>query len=238
MRQSERGNAIVLILIGVALFGALAMTFMRGSKQGQGNLSKQQTKLAAQEMMDYSTQIRNAIHKLLQKGCSENELNFYNTTYIFMNNNIASVNNPNAPSDKSCNVFDEAGGKIQPYLLSPNYQGDTGGGSLASISLMQVDIKGVGTTANDIIVIIPHIKRDICLAINESLGIPLVTGDVPPYTAVTWPAQFYGTIVASTQVGYDTSSSVVSGKQGFCIATGSAPSNLWGHMYYTVVLER
>ena len=50
-KNSQAGNAIIYILIAIALFAALAYVFMRGARTGQGNLTMNQAKLGAQEIV-------------------------------------------------------------------------------------------------------------------------------------------------------------------------------------------
>lgn len=107
MKSHQAGNAIVLILIAVFLFGALAAAFMRGGKTGQDSLSVGQAKLAAQEIMDYARSLTIAIDKLRRRGCSESQLNFASNGDPYHGNN-------DAPGTKECDIFQPEGGGITP----------------------------------------------------------------------------------------------------------------------------
>ncbi|PZO87665.1 MAG: hypothetical protein DI626_03470 [Micavibrio aeruginosavorus] len=107
-RQRQSGNAIVFILLGIALFAGLAHTFMRGSQQGQGDLSAHQTKLLATEYMGYGASIRKAIERLLNRGCSESELSFQSSNWP----DATWYQNNNSPVNNSCHIFHPDGGGI------------------------------------------------------------------------------------------------------------------------------
>lgn len=109
--RSENGSAIVYVFIGVALFGALMFAFTRGGSQNTSDLSAQQAKIVASEMLEYSRTVETAVNGLLNKGCSENELSFENTFE-------SGYANASAPINKSCHVFDPAGGRLK-YKYPP-----------------------------------------------------------------------------------------------------------------------
>ena len=105
LRTSESGNVFILILLGVFLFGALMYSFSRSANQGAGNLSKQQAKIAAQEILNYARLVEGAVDRVRRNGCSESEISFENDV-------VTGYTNPNAPTDKSCHIFDDEGGKV------------------------------------------------------------------------------------------------------------------------------
>jgi hypothetical protein len=101
--MNSKGSAVVFILLAVALFAAMIMFFTRSSNQGTGNLDTQKANIIANDVISYSHELQRTIDKLRQKGCSESELSFENTE-------ISGFTNSNSPSDKSCHIFDAAGG--------------------------------------------------------------------------------------------------------------------------------
>lgn len=115
--RSRSGNVVVYILVVIALFGALAYTFMRSSQTGQGSISSHQARLTAIEMIDQANRIERAVQKLLRNGCSEMELNFKHPSFP------ASpwLNNINARPDGDCDIYGPAGG-VQP-LFYPEVAG-------------------------------------------------------------------------------------------------------------------
>lgn len=169
--QRQSGNAIVFILLGIALFAGLAHTFMRGSQQGQGNLGSNQSRLAAQELLSFFSDIDRAVQKLRQRGCSENDISFANE---YDNATWAAVNDPGtAPPDKSCHVFDTAGaGMIFPapprtfqvpkeqVLVSPNNNENV------IVFRESRKIVNIGTAEEDMVFLIDFVDPGICAAYN------------------------------------------------------------------------
>ena len=180
-RNRQSGSAIIIILIAVALFAALMYTFMRGSQQGQGNLTAQQAKIAAQELINFFGVVERATNKLRAQGCSENDISFVNSgdTNGFNVHNVS----PSAPVDKTCHVFDQNGGKVNFNMDWKKYQ-------IASIAapntaqhgnlyfrMLTYSIVDVGTSANDYMVHFNFIKPEICDAYNRILGLTISTAN-------------------------------------------------------------
>jgi len=184
--KTQSGNAIFLILVAVALFGALAYTFMKGARSTSGNMSPQQAKIAAQDILDYAQTVENGVNKLRSKGCSEGDLNF--------NHSLppgAQETNPSAPADGSCDVFGPNGANISPptppsnwYVseamgtdwIGSNYYWYTG-----SESYQDIGTSCASASCGDLALNLWDITKDICDAINNQLGynfttIPVDTG--------------------------------------------------------------
>lgn len=169
----------MFILIGIALFGALVYTFMRGSQQGQGNLTSQQDYLKAQELVSFISNVDKAFTKLRSKGCSENDISF---AYTGANGAMgaSSRNHPaSAPADFSCHIFKPEGAGLVfnidpeqyqiPYDDIPaayQYQHDNIWFLFTTASNV-----GVGTSDNDLMMHFNYIKPGICIAYNKVLGL-------------------------------------------------------------------
>lgn len=194
MRRSDQsGNAIIMILIAVVLFGALAYTFMRGAKSGAGNLTAQQAKMSAQELQNFFSSIDRAVQKLRLKGCSENDISFAspNDTAAYVTDNDSAT----APPDKSCHVFDANGGGITMNLdvekyqvpinqISPAFQYQYG--QILFRRLLS-SVVGIETASNDYMVHLNFIKPEICNAYNSlvDLSLDLTVSDTGNITGDT-----------------------------------------------------
>lgn len=174
-KQTQQGNIFIIILIGVILFGALGYTFSRSASKGTGNLTKQQAKIAAQEILSYAQLLEGAVDRVRRKGCSENEISFEN-------NVVSGYTNPNAPIDKSCHVFDDNGGKVsyvRPQLtwLDSNQSGNsfynelfiTGRSCVSELGGGPPSCSDGGTNYAEIILAVTYLKKDICEHINTSV---------------------------------------------------------------------
>jgi len=109
IKRDERGNIFMIILLGVALFAALAMTVSRGMRgDSAARLSRHEATLAAAEVIDFASRVERGVARVLRKGCSESEVSFENDIvagYDF------------STRDK-CKVFHAAGGNIS-YSAPP-----------------------------------------------------------------------------------------------------------------------
>lgn len=173
MRPSERGNAVVFILLGIALFAGLAYTFTRGAKTGQGNLTAEQTRMLAQKIINNTTQIKRTTGKLLGRGCSENELDFYTDSGPF-------TDNPVAPADGRCDLFSQ-GAKFEPFT-----------GHITSITASgAVHVDGTKTDAGDLTYAFSTSNDALCREINRQLGIK-DAGEIPEDSSVLTEPSFIG----------------------------------------------
>lgn len=219
---AESGNAVLMILLGVALFGALSYTFMRGSQSGQGNLTSNQAKLAAQEILDYSQTIDRAVNKLLQKGCSEIELNFAG-----FSPNISS--NPNAPPDGHCDIFTSSGANVAYKLFPESYFNPRTAST--HLRIREPVLPGIGTTKSDLTLAIPFFSTEICMKINELVGVqnlptspPLIDGQ---------PGSNWVGIFNNVSTLNDLSGSIT-GKKAFC-SYGTMNATTANRYYYTFI---
>jgi len=160
---NQSGNVFVIILVGIALFGALGFTFSKSANKGTGNLTKQQAKIAAQDILNYASLMEGAVDRVRRNGCSETEISFENDV-------IDGYTNPNAPSDKSCHIFNSHGGKItyaepNSNWLNPNNNTEIGYSEFRFIA--ENTIFGLHDNTKDtLLLILPWIKKSICEEIN------------------------------------------------------------------------
>jgi len=240
--NAEAGNVFFLILAGVALFAALAFTFSNSGKKGTGNLSKNQARVAAQEILNYARLVESGVDRVRRNGCSESEISFENSV-------VAGYANADAPVDNSCHVFESDGGKTSYSAISQRYLN-------ASFSSYQSDsdrtwgewifggrntIPGVGTdcSANrckELLASIHFINRNICIEINKLLGIPLSSGEPPPENSSGPPGaivslKFTGSF-HTTASGVDNGNLV--GSQSACLRV-SVSSQDYYFFYHTLL---
>lgn len=185
------GNALFLILIAVALFAALSYAVTQ-SGRGGGNTAAEQAQLQAARVMNFAARVQQAVTRLrLINGCSETQLSFENS-----NAQTGSYANPGAPTDKSCNVFDPAGGGVAFEDLPGTPVNILPGGEwwTAQYSIFGgFEVYGQGTTgnrpaSNDLVLGAP-VSLDMCNAINKQLRIATMYVDSSPAYYAT---QFQG----------------------------------------------
>lgn len=228
----QSGNAVLLILLGVALFAALAYTFMRGSQQGQGNMSAQQAKIAAQEIRNSALNIDRAINKLVSRGCSQDQLSLSGTT----NRTTTHYINTWAPSDGSCNVFGSNGGGVSDASLS------TGKGQ-SSWEFGQNEAFEIkpGQWAYGIMALLPNISDQVCQAINNQTQNGWT--NIPTYNTRIWfrysPSLSLG-IRPAPNFGWQYCSNFVHSGGGSCgslegCLNATDPAHAGGKLYFRYV---
>lgn len=212
MTQSRAGNAMVYVLVGIMLFAALAYTFMRTGQSAGSNMSKQQAKLAAQEIVHFGNLMEQAVNKVRQKYCSETQINFRNSSegdYI----------NTNAPGEGYCDIFESTGGGMT-WQNPPAGSNDgttyryVGGPVLHTINGQNSSY----TSAHaDLVMYLFNINQTLCQTINETLGIPGVPVD-EGYVPLASTTKFVGDFLPQENITGLPGSSIPSP----CIATPGA----------------
>ncbi len=232
----ESGNVIWLILIAIALLGFLtAMITKSGSSVNQTG-SFEQNRVKAAALIRYGKSVQNAVTQMILNGVSENDLDFDAIN--------ASYNNANCP-DETCEVFNVAGGGI-PYKSAatiiniPNYSRDWEvviGNSLYGFGCDDNDI-----SCTELLMLASEISKDMCLAINNILGIDNPNGDAPRQQDITQGTHYTGSFstIATINVlgGTDATneSPQVFGKEAGCIYEFGSSQNKY-HFFQLLVVR-
>lgn len=177
---AQRGSALFLILIAVALFAALSYA-VTSSGRGQGTAQAEQAMLEAGYLMGLASRIDMAVQRIAMiGGCNLEEI----SNSAFQGEPVA---NPGP-----CNIYDkiDRGGAEYSELLSPS---DSIYGTYAVHGadpkrkriINSMDLWGTRTSRADAIFIVFNIKEETCKAINKRIGI--VTSDgLPPEEDTPW----------------------------------------------------
>ena len=184
-RVSERGNALVIILVSIGLLVGLTVMLTRMSSKTSGNLSTEQARLVAQNMMRTAQTYESATQRLINVNrCSENEINFDNP-YTTQN-----YNNTDAPADGRCDYFNVNGAGLVYTAPDPDFldidesaKPQYGEWVLnAKQCILEVGTGESSCTADseaDLIIMIPHIRLDVCNHVNLLNGIDQYLGGPP-----------------------------------------------------------
>lgn len=253
-KQSQNGSALFYILIACALFASLSYVVAGMMREGDPTMiAGEQSKLLAGEIIDYGRTIKQATQALLINGCDETELNYRNDYTIRQDGSIvgAAQNNTDAPPDGSCDIFSRDGGGVVPQLL-PEKAGFTGADSANTNTLHRlsfqpivIGVEGVGSSELDLVLRMGALKKEVCLAINQRLGIEGPFSNEwqgIPREQSRGQEQVQGSTFRgdfSTPADYDqplgTLATELQGKMQFC-AMDSKNSALPDNIYYWVVL--
>ena len=212
MRQThQRGIVIGPILFIVAILAVLAAAIAAGSGSFNGDISAVSAKAQASAILEYADSVKMGVDRVIAKGCTDTQISFENPI-------VSGYTNANAPSDKSCHVFDQNGGGIvwktpqssaqsQADYDTATYVGRVTPGNygFASICVMGVGTGGRlsqyapysdfpcyyvdGSASADLVMFLPWITKDECLQINNITGLKNRNPTTPPTTS--GPNGFY-----------------------------------------------
>lgn len=201
--KNASGNALFLVLIGLALFAALSYAVTQTGRSA-GNIDKEKAQLLAAQLTQQTAQMRSAVQRLmLFNDCADNELSFYSTARP----DISQYAYP-TPDETTirpeCNLYDPAGGGLAPQFvpkdiglledyMQASYTSEAAKDRHARSYLpMRMYVKGVGrdytsTTdyeSNEIGVGVQMLSKEVCIAINEKVGIDNPGGDPPTNASI------------------------------------------------------
>ncbi len=180
MRRSERGNVMIYILIGTALFAALGFAVAQSNRGSGDALSAERNSLSASEIIEYGTLLSNAASQLKLRGFGDTGLSF--------KNNIETGYVDGNCSEDACRIFEPDGGGVVYAAPSTDWL-DTAQSALPGYGRWNITgnnaVTRVGNDATpDLVAFLPYIKRDICVEINDKLGLNNPAGAPPQLGAV------------------------------------------------------
>lgn len=157
-KGQERGNALFLILIAVALFAALSYAITQ-SGRGSGTVDRETVVITAGQVVEQPAAVRTAVTRLIITGVS-----------------AASVTFTGAAS--ASDVFDTATGGGGATDLPPPKAACNTASNCASWTYLPAAstttgffIMGVGTVATDAIAYLSDVTTSVCKQIQKGLGL-------------------------------------------------------------------
>lgn len=157
----NRGNILFLILLAVVLFAALAYAVTSSIRGGGKDAAAENSIAAATQLINYAASYENAVMRMSMN------IPYQNIQYYTGTNS--------ACADATCRIFSPTGGGIEraaldtKYVLNPSLTGGSANGNNWQIRLIKVE--NVGTAKPEIALVAFGIKKEICQAINQALGI-------------------------------------------------------------------
>ena len=239
-RNAESGNAFLFILIGIVLFASITFIMSRGMRtEGVSKISEREAALATADILAFSKKIENAVSRLRRNGCSESQLNFENDI-------VSGYVNTNAPSDDSCDIF----GPIttlrytapQTSWNDATYSASAFYNEWALIGTSSINDVGTQTgscasaSCADLILLMPYVKKDLCMMINNKLGVQNGTSDAPRDSGIN-AVKFIGTFThTSYRLGDEAGTSAnLAGKPAGCYSVLRGSGDIVHHYYFTVL---
>ncbi|PCJ03203.1 MAG: hypothetical protein COB14_00265 [Alphaproteobacteria bacterium] len=242
MKNSQSGNVLIYILIVVALLAALSYAIAQSGRGSVGGLSKERARLYATEILEYGGIIRQAVSQIRLRGYQDREISLEN-------NIVADYENTNC-DDSECEIFNVNGGGVHYFAPKSVWLDNTQSSESEYGTLYfhgEASVVEVGLVRDDLIMFMPYVKKEICMAINKQLGIVLSGRDVPLETNGPFAVnmKFVGDfgIALDRKVSGDGTvgdDQVLYGKMAGCTeASGTASTPLAEtYHYYQVLLAR
>jgi hypothetical protein len=157
--QSQRGNAMIYILIALALMGALTVVLSRQSEQTDSeNLTEEMAQFESAQILAYAQSAQSAVDKMLMSGSTPEDLDF----------DMPNSGSFSEPPYYNKVYHPEGGGLI--YKSSAGNLFDTTIDPVPGYYIgMFNNVTWTPTGAQDIIFTAYAIKKPICEAINEKI---------------------------------------------------------------------
>lgn len=225
--KNESGNVLFYILIAVVLFAALNFAVGRMNRGGtESNAELRQVQ--ASEILQYARGLQTTVRTMKIDGIEDAELSF--ETAAIAGYNYASCGD-------ECQVFAADGGGMS-YAAPVSEWLDSGQSAGANYGAWVFsgnnDVVNVGTAAPDLLVILPWLRRDLCLTINTMLGVANPGGEPPADNGnADVTTKFQGTFTASQSIGGGDPE--IEGQRAGCFEGGGVPAAASYHFFQVLI---
>jgi type II secretory pathway pseudopilin PulG len=224
--KHQSGNALVIVLVAVALLAALTMMMTRSGSSTDDTGDIERAQIYASEVMRFGKTLQNGAQTLITRGCSESTLNFdYSSA-------VTGYENASAPGDGSCDLFGEKGAglvwRTPPAGLTASAYVIT-----AANTMLGAGCDTGSATCTDLVLFVPGVSVDACTQINRMLKVTN-PADIPPADSdnlVDTATKFTGSYTFVRAVA--DAGSLISGKDAACIQTSAG-----NYAFYSVILKR
>ena len=176
-----------MILIAVALFGALSYTVAQMIRTGDPNsIGNQQASIYADEVLAMARQFREAVQTVrISNGCVDEDISFENSV-------VAGYTNG---TNTRCQIFNASGGGLS--FIAPSADVSSSNWTFSPNSILDI-----GSSEAELIVVLPLnlTAMKICAALNDKLSVANVA-DAPPVENFSFGTLFTGNYAGGTGAG-------------------------------------
>lgn len=158
LHYKQAGNAMVYVLIALALFGFLTITLSSQNDQADGqNLDDEQAALYANELMSYAASAQNAVDMMIATGSEIDDLDFVLPSDAAFNT-PPHYNKVFHPLGGGLNYEEKFNEDAQNHATDSQWAINTG-----------INIVWTPTTANDVTISAYFVKQQVCEEINKTI---------------------------------------------------------------------
>ncbi|MCB9988175.1 MAG: hypothetical protein H6868_02445 [Rhodospirillales bacterium] len=243
--HSEAGSVLIYIFLAIVLFASLSFAVSNIMRSGDPTTIPRETaKSYATDIMQQANGIRRAIQVMGIDG-------YEDTAISFENDFVSGYTNPNC-TDNGCKVFHPNGGGLT-YIV-PNegwldtsfrasYNGDPSRPWGPWAFTGQNSFPDVGTVCNtadckELSLWLHFVKKDVCVAINNSLGIANPSGLPPTERLVSPPGTIASPAFTGTYFNASQGVDVGAGPAMAACLTVEDPANDEYYAFYQVLIAR
>ncbi len=243
--KNENGSIVIWVLVSLMLFAALSFVMMQGSRTSSVSLSSEEARTYAKMIVAQGEEVKSAVKRMQFRGVKDTDFGFDNTVYMRLNGDLMNApnHNPNCTTD-SCKLFKPSGGGLQPSMINDAAYGVYSPAMEASGSTftvkgiwfpMYASLYGVGTGVSELVYYNAYIKQEVCMAINDMLGVPNPDGKPPSFTAGS--GSFYISGAAFPTYSPELNEiEILKGKTAFCYTlAGGNEHNFYNYLTALIV---
>ena len=174
---SQRGNALFLILIAVALFAALSYAITQ-SGRGSGNIQREQDTINAAQVIQAASVVRYAVQRMIVGGVASDSIK------------AETVQDSGVPCTTGDNcLFSPTGGGLPVSAFSQTVPGAPDATFwYGEVGTYPYYVANVGTAAADVVYWVGPVSLSYCKEINKKMGL----GTANPLTSTNgWTLDAY-----------------------------------------------
>ena len=206
--KNIKGNAIVIVLVAIALLAALTFAVTQNSGGSHKALSSEQAVLNATEIISYGSTLKDKIEQLaLLEGISD--INTGGNGVLFSHSK-ADTAYGTPDTQPATEIFNPLGGQIT-YKL-PRLKICLG--TCAYEFSGQYAISGIGSSKPELAMLLIDIDENLCKALNKTLGNGWTA--VPQEDTLIALTRFNGINYSGTPIAITGASNEFLGKKSFC----------------------
>lgn len=229
--KTESGNVFFYVLLGIILFAALAFTVSRGFQSSTTQtLTNREAELATSDILDMAQKLARAVDTVRRKNCSENDVSFSNTI-------ISGYAHSPVVTDK-CKVFNKTGGRMSYTAPASKWLDSTKSGQSLYGQWFFTGASAVNSlesTGSELLAILPYVKKEICLEINDRLTIANASSSPPADVSTSYDTtKFTGSFPGTFEILDSGGTSELAGKEAGCFESSSSPASGY-HFYYALI---
>lgn len=227
----QSGSAIIWIFLMIAIFAALNYAVSSGSRSGATQITTEQAKLTAAEILDYGRALKNAVQTLQINGCNDTEISFDQAV-------VTGYSNPNSPDDDSCDIFSPAGGGMRLTKIPEPLRAETIHDYPRFVA--NTNVLNMGTLSSELHLWIRTISREACMQYNVLNDIDNIGNDAPVEGGFLATPLFTGTYAETQTFGDDNNGTNFLGHTTGCHKDSSEvnPDGQPYYDYYYVLIVR